>query len=139
MQNDDPVPTITVPPVADRVTEGNPLKWKVCLSEAADVDVSEMFVAVPVTGGPELSTKDVDPAWLAGASGESPDPERPLSQVKDLYLGADVPKGSAEVPLPTVKDRVTEPAESVLFRLTNDNGDPQPGGPVLTGTVLDAP
>ncbi|MCD9874601.1 alpha/beta hydrolase family protein [Streptomyces guryensis] len=141
VQNDDPVPTITVTPVADRVTEGNPLKWKVSLSEAADVDLSEMFAVVPVAGGPELSTKDVDPAWLANASGESPDPERPLSQVEYLYLGADLPRGklSAEVSLPTVKDRVTEPAESVLFRLTNDNGDPQPGGPVLTGTVLDAP
>ncbi|MFF4504464.1 hypothetical protein [Streptomyces sp. NPDC001401] len=140
VQNDDPVPTITVTPEADRVTEGKPLKWKVSLSEAADVDLSPMFVVAPVTGGPELSTKDVDPAWLANASGESPDPERPLSQVRYLYLGADVPKGklSAEVSLPTVRDRVTESAESVRFQLTNDNGDPQPGGPVLSGTVLDA-
>ncbi|MGW3121441.1 alpha/beta hydrolase family protein [Streptomyces sp. NPDC001107] len=139
VQNDDPMPTITVTSVAGRVTEGKPLKWKVSLSEAADVDLSPTFLVVPVTGGPELSTKDVDPTWLAGASGESPDPERPLSQVKYLYLGADVPKGklSAEVSLPTVKDRVTEPTESVRFQLTNDNGDPQPGGPVLTGTVLD--
>ncbi|MEV6945090.1 hypothetical protein AB0N07_24405 [Streptomyces sp. NPDC051172] len=50
-----------------------------------------------------------------------------------------MPKGklSAQASLPTVKDRVTKPAESVRFQLPNDNGDPQPGGPAPTGTVLD--
>ncbi|MFI6658643.1 alpha/beta hydrolase family protein [Streptomyces sp. NPDC050523] len=137
--NDDPMPKVTVTPVADRVTEGQPLKWKVVLSQAADVDLGEIFVVVPVTG-PELSTKDVDPAWLADATGESPDPERPLSSIKYLYLTTNVPKGalSAEVSLPTVTDRVAEPAESVRFQATDENGDPQPGGAVLNGTVLDA-
>ncbi|MFF4255828.1 alpha/beta hydrolase family protein [Streptomyces sp. NPDC001663] len=140
VENDDPMPTIGVTPVADRVAEGQPLKWKVTLSEAADVDIYPYFVVQPVTGGPELSTKDVDPAWLDSVSGETPDPERPLSQVKYLTLFAEVPAGkpSAEVSLPTVKDQVTEPAESVRFQLTDDNGNPQPGGPVLSGTVLDA-
>jgi hypothetical protein len=137
--NDDPVPTVTVTPVADRVTEGNPLKWKAVLSKAADVDLGEMFLVAPVTG-PELSTKDVDPAWLADATGESPDPERPLSSIPYLYLTTNVPKGdlSAELILPTVKDQVAEPAESVRFRATDDSGLPQPGGAVLNGTVLDA-
>jgi hypothetical protein len=140
VEDDDPAPTIGVTPVADRVTEGQPLKWKVTLSEAADVDLYPYFVVEPVTGGPELSTKDVDPAWLDSASGEKPDPERPLSQVKYLALVANVPAGrlSAEVTLPTVTDQVTEPAESVSFRMVGDDGNPPPDGPVLTGTVLDA-
>ena len=138
-QNDDPMPTVSVTPVADRVAEGQPLKWKVSLSEAADVDLDPAFIVVPVTDGPELSTKDVDPEWLDSVSGEKPDPERPLSQ-NYIYLYPDVPAGelSAEVAVPTIKDQVTEPAESVRFQRIDDNGGPQPGGAVLSGTVLDA-
>ncbi|WP_458249027.1 alpha/beta hydrolase family protein [Streptomyces sp. MAI_2237] len=141
VQNDDPMPAVSVTPVADRVTEGGALKWKVSLSAAADVDLAEYFVVTPVTGGPELSTKDVDPHWLADSSGEEPDPERPLSSIRYLALAADVPAGklTAQVELPTVKDQVAEPAESVRFQLADDNGDPLPGGPVLAGTVVDAP
>lgn len=52
-----------------------------------------------------------------------------------------MPKGalSAEVSLPTVKDQVAEPPESVRFQEADENGDPRPGGAVLSGTVLDAP
>jgi hypothetical protein len=39
-ENDDPMPTFTVTPVADRVTEGQPLKWKVTLSAPADVEIN---------------------------------------------------------------------------------------------------
>ncbi|MET7478028.1 hypothetical protein ABZT17_27200 [Streptomyces sp. NPDC005648] len=140
VQNDDPMPTLTVTPVADRVTEGQPLRWKVSLSAAADVDLWSYFVVTPVTSGPELSTKDVDPQWLEDNSGEKPDPERPLSSVRYLALGAGVPAGklSAEVELPTVQDQVTEPAESVRFQVGQEDGTPLPGGAVLSGTVLDA-
>lgn len=139
--NDDPMPTVSVTPVAGRVSEGQPLKWKVSLSQAVDVDLGVTFAVVPVTDGPELSTKDVAPEWLEESSGEKPDPERPLSTVKYLSLWVYLPAGkvSAEVTLPTVADRVTEPAESVRFQQTDDNGDPVPGGAVLSGTVLDAP
>ncbi|MEU9450116.1 hypothetical protein [Streptomyces sp. NPDC048277] len=138
VRNDDPAPTVTVTPLADRVTEGSALKWRISLSEAADTDIAAMFVPVPV-GGPELSTKDVDPRWLAGVSGAQPDPERPLSEVDGLYLWLDVPAGktSLDVTVPTVRDRVGEPAESVSFQQADDAGKPVPGGLVLTGTVLD--
>ncbi|MEU7057099.1 hypothetical protein [Streptomyces sp. NPDC046197] len=138
--NDDPRPTLSVTPVADRVTEGQPLKWRVSLSAAADTDITAMFAVRPVTGGPELSTRDVDPRWLKDNAGASPDPERPLSKVENLSLWVSVPKGerSAEVTLPTVTDQVREQPESVRFQLTDDDGVPRPGGPVLTGTVLDA-
>jgi hypothetical protein len=139
-QNDDPQPKIGVTPVADRVTEGQPLTWRVTLSEAADVELWPFFVVDRPTTGPELSTKDVDPQWLMDNFGVSPDPEFPLSQVGGLYLTPVMPAGqtSAEVSVPTATDTVAEPAESLRFRLTDDMGEPQEGGPELTGTVLDA-
>jgi hypothetical protein len=104
------------------------------------MDVESLFVVRPVTGGPELSTKDVDPQWLQEHSGESPDPERPLSKLEYLHLRVSVPAGrrSAEVSVPTVKDQVRERAEAVRFQLADDTEEPRDGGPVLTGTVLDA-
>ncbi len=140
VENDDPRPTVTVTPVADRVTEGKPLKWRIGLSAPADTDILAAFLVRPVPQGPQLSTKDVDAGWLRDVSGESPDPERPLSQVRGLYLVAGFRPGevSTEVTVPTAQDRVEEPAESVRFQLTDDSWEPQEGGALLTGTVLDA-
>lgn len=140
VENDDPAPSISLTPVANRVTEGRPLKWRVSLSAVADADVGGLFAVLPVTDGQELSTKDVDPEWLMENSGASPDPERPLSKVDGLYLWVSVPPGqtSVEVTVPTVKDGVAEPAESVRFQVADESGEPQPGAPVVTGTVLDA-
>ncbi|MFC3575857.1 hypothetical protein ACFOZ0_21755 [Streptomyces yaanensis] len=139
VKNDDPRPTITVTPVQDKVTEGQSLKWRVTLSTAADTRVDTVFFAQPVSGGAELSTKDVDPQWLLETSGATPDPERPLSKVQDLAWWVDIPAGqlSTEVTLPTLKDEVTEPAESIRFQQGDDLLTP-PTGPVFTGTVLNA-
>lgn len=140
VRNDDPAPRMTVSPVADRVPEGKPLKWRVSLSEAVDVDMSTMF-AVARPDGSELSTKDVPADWLRDTAGAEADPERRLSEVDGLYLWVDVPPGQtgADITVPTLKDRVTEPAESVRFRqLDPRTGEPQSGGLVLTGTVVDA-
>ncbi|MFH8798446.1 alpha/beta hydrolase family protein [Streptomyces sp. NPDC017936] len=138
-RNDDPEPTVTVTPVADRVTEGQPLTWRLSLSEAAGVELWFPLVVRPVTGGAELSTKDVDPDWLAEFAGADPDPERALSSL-DIWLSASVPAGGTgtDLTVPTVTDRVAEPAESVRLELTDWEGAPRPGTPVLTGTVLDA-
>ncbi|MGW0883521.1 hypothetical protein [Streptomyces sp. NPDC002671] len=140
VHDDDPAPAMTVTPVADRVTEGKPLTWRVSLSEAVDVDMDAFFGVVPVTG-PALSTKDVPARWLRDTSGASPDPERPLSKVDGLALWVDIPAGrtSAEITVPTVRDRVAEPAESVRFeQLDPKTGQPLPGGLALSGTVLNA-
>ncbi|MGW0582146.1 hypothetical protein ACWD25_40865 [Streptomyces sp. NPDC002920] len=139
-RNDDPAPKVTVTPVAAQVTEGEPLTWRVSISEGAEVTLWYPFVVVPVTGGAELSTKDVDPEWLLNTSGEEADPERPLSQAF-MYLGPDIPAGatSAEFSVPTVKDQVAEAAESVRLTMTDDWGDPLPDGPAVVGTVVDAP
>ncbi|MEU1408606.1 hypothetical protein ABZ471_41085 [Streptomyces sp. NPDC005728] len=141
VHDDDPAPKVTVTPVADKVTEGQALKWRVSLSEAVDLDIATFFVAVPPTG-PELSTKDVTARWLQETAGASPDPERPLSKLDGgLYLWVNVPAGKTrtDVTVPTVKDRVRESAESVRFRQVDDQtGAPRPGGLELNGTVLDA-
>ncbi|MFD5862570.1 alpha/beta hydrolase [Streptomyces chartreusis] len=140
VQNDDPMPSVSVTPLADRVTEGRPLKWRVSLSAVADADVTGVYALLPVTEGRELSTKDVDPRWLDENTGQSPDPERPLSGVDGLSLWVNVEAGkkSADLVIPTVKDQVAEEAESIRFRADDDSGEPQPGAPVITGTVLDA-
>ncbi|MET7489317.1 hypothetical protein [Streptomyces sp. NPDC005538] len=140
-QNDDPMPTFTVAPVADRVTEGQPLRWKATLSTPADVELNLAFAVQPVTAGPELSTLDVDPQWFKEMSGEEPAPERPLSKASGLYIWSTVPAGQlgTEISVPTVTDQVAEQPESVRFVATDDNGEPRDGGPELTGTVVDAP
>ncbi|MEV5880599.1 hypothetical protein AB0L75_41785 [Streptomyces sp. NPDC052101] len=140
VHDDDPAPTMTVTPLADRVTEGQSLKWRVSLSEAVDVGMSADFVAVPAPA-PELSTKDVPARWLRDTAGANPDPERPLSKVGGLYLWTDIPAGrtSADITLPTVDDGVKEPAESVRFQqIDPQTGAPRPDGLVLTGSVRDA-
>ncbi|WP_431330678.1 hypothetical protein ACPZ13_18080 [Streptomyces sp. IPPR8] len=138
VQNDDPMPEVAVSPVADEVTEGQPLRWRVTLSEPADVHVGSLLLPVPDDTRPELSTKDVDPDWLLENAWEVPDGEVPLSRLEYLSLWALVPPGEtdAEVTVPTVRDEVAEPAEHIGWQPTDDAGEPQ--GPVLNGTVLDA-
>ncbi|MFD7029563.1 hypothetical protein ACFWAR_16140 [Streptomyces sp. NPDC059917] len=139
VKNDDPMPTISVEPVSDAVTEGQRLIWKVVLSAPADTMVATPFVIVPPGAGTELSTKDVDEEWLAGL-GESPDPERPLSE-NGSYIWVDVPKGrtSTEVAVPTLADASAEPEEVLRMRVKiyRDEGE-WPDGPLLTGRVRDA-
>ncbi|WRZ88575.1 hypothetical protein OHB54_05580 [Streptomyces sp. NBC_01007] len=137
--NDDPAPTLEVTPAAARAAEGRSLTWRMSLSTAADVDISADIVVLPVTGGAELSTTDVDPQWLRENSGKEPLPSRPLSQVSGLLLFADVPPGrtSAEITIPTVADTVTEPEETVRLRLTVEDGTGAHDGPEFTGTVYD--
>ncbi|MCX4818527.1 hypothetical protein OG883_01105 [Streptomyces sp. NBC_01142] len=137
-ENDDPMPKVTVKPVAGTVTEGKPLTWRASLSAPADVEIARTLQVVPVAGRPELSTADVDRQWLLDMTGEVPDGEVPLSQLGSVALWATVPAGktSAEVTVPTVRDQVAEPTEYVGLQPTDDEGEPQ--GPVLTGTVLNA-
>ncbi|WP_133915942.1 hypothetical protein [Streptomyces sp. NBC_00582] len=138
--NDDPAPKVTLTPVTDKVTEGGTLTWRITLSEPADVDIWQPVRVLPVTEGTELSTKDVDPQWLLDWSGDVPDPERPLSRA-NLWAWMGIPAGTttADFIVKTVKDQVAEPVESMRLALTDDNADPLPDQPVLTGTVEDAP
>ncbi|MFE6133881.1 alpha/beta hydrolase family protein [Streptomyces sp. NPDC056437] len=139
-ENDDAMPTITMKPVADKVTEGKPLTWRLSLSAPADVELTRTLKIVPATGGPELTTKDVDRQWLIDTFGDVPDGDVPLSQLDWPYLWAAVPAGktSAEVSVPTAADKVTEQTEHLVLQPVNDE-DGKPDGPAVTGTVLDAP
>lgn len=143
-RNDDPMPKVTLTPVADDVTEGAALAWRVSLSEPADVDIMGGLELAPVTDGVELSTADVDRAWLEEQLGAVPDPAVPLSRVSEdwpLTLSVNIPAGqtSAEVRVPTVKDTIAEPTESLRGQLRTYDADWNPvPGPEFTGTVRDA-
>ncbi|QNP74536.1 hypothetical protein IAG44_37160 [Streptomyces roseirectus] len=136
--NDDPEPKATLTPVTDKVTEGGTLLWRLTLSEKADVDIFKPVRIVPVTEGTELSTKDVDAQWLDDYSGQKPDPERALSKA-DVWVWLTIEAGqtTADFDIKTVKDSVTEPAESVRVAQTDQDGKELPGTAV-TGTVTDA-
>lgn len=138
--NDDPEPVITLSPVADRVTEGGALTWRLSVDAPAAVDLCEPMRVLPVIEGAEPATKDVDPQWLNEWSGDVPDPERPRSEAH-LWVWLNIPPGSTGVDfaVPTVKDQVAERTESMRLALTDRNAAPLPGRPVLTGTVLDKP
>ncbi|MFF7528416.1 hypothetical protein ACFZB2_04785 [Streptomyces bobili] len=136
VRNDDPRPEVTVTPLADRVTEGESLTWRVTLATAADVEVPVPFSFL-AAGGAELSTTDVDPRWLEETHGESPLPERPLSEVAGMSLLAAVPAGqlSTEVAIPTIADGAAEPEETVRIQLFGF--EEPPVGPVFTGRIED--
>ncbi|WP_239569829.1 hypothetical protein [Streptomyces sp. G44] len=136
-RNDDPMPKLTMEPVAGRVAEGKPLKWRLKIAEPVDVDISAGVTFLPVDGGAELSTLDVDPRWLKDETGQSPRPGRALSKLKEsLYLVLPAGKKSVDIRVPTIKDDVREPDESLKAQLFvhDQNWEPQPG-PVITGTV----
>ncbi|AZM51374.1 hypothetical protein DMA15_01240 [Streptomyces sp. WAC 01529] len=142
-RNDDPMPELTLEPVADKVSEGKPLKWRMTLAEPVDVDVMAGVAFLPVDGGAELSTLDVDPRWLEEEVGQEPRPKRALSKMTDgesLFLFLPAGKKSVELRVPTVKDTAREPDESLKAQLFpyDQNWEPQDGGPVVTGTVRDA-
>ncbi|MFD3617619.1 alpha/beta hydrolase family protein [Streptomyces sp. NPDC058676] len=138
-ENDDPEPEITLTPVADRVTEGETLTWRMSLAEPADVEIWQPVRVLAVSEGAELSTKDVDPQWLLDHSGDSPDPERPLSDA-NLWVWMSIPAGSTSIDftVKTVRDQLAEPTESMRLVPTDFDAEPLPDRPVLTGTVLDA-
>ncbi|MFD5336473.1 hypothetical protein [Streptomyces hawaiiensis] len=136
-RNDDPRPEVTVTPLADRVTEGQSLTWRVTLSTDADTELPVVFSFLAAGGNAELSSTDVDPRWLMEKHGESPLPERPLSEVAGMSLLSVVPAGqlSAEVAIPTIADRAAEPEEAVRIQLFGF--EEPPVGPIFTGRIED--
>ncbi|MGW6645381.1 hypothetical protein [Streptomyces iakyrus] len=140
VENDDPEPVVTLSPVADRVSEGETLTWRLSVDAPTAVDLYEPVRVLPVVEGAELSTQDVDPQWLKEWSGDVPDPERPLSDAH-LWVWLNIPPGSTSVDfvVPTLQDQAAEPTESMRLALTDRNAEPLPDRTVLTGTVLDKP
>ncbi|MEU0987920.1 hypothetical protein [Streptomyces sp. NPDC005953] len=135
-ENDDPMPVISVDPVVDSVAEGGKLTWQVRLSAPADTYFLTRFVFRSTGGGPELSTKDVDPQWLAQL-GVSADPERPLSGA-ELWSPILPGETSLEVSVPTIADALNEPEESLRMQLgVLQLDDSWSEGPTVTGKVRD--
>ncbi|MBZ6114700.1 hypothetical protein [Streptomyces olivaceus] len=137
-QDDDPMPKVTVEPVATDVTEGAPLRWRISLSAPADTETafSAQLVAVP-GGRPELSTADVDQEWVSQLVDEVPNPAIPLSKVPYGELEHTIPAGSTTITLtvPTIRDKTKEPAEYIRVQLTD--AAEQPLGAPFEGVVRD--
>ncbi|MEV1087079.1 hypothetical protein [Streptomyces microflavus] len=139
-ENDDPMPKVSIEPVAADVNEGESLTWRISLSEKADVEIWTVAQLLPVPDGrPELSTADVDQEWLSQLVEKAPNPAIPLSKVEygTLWTTVEAGQRSADLTVPTVRDQLEEPAEYVRFQLS-DNDD-KPLGPPFEGTVRDAP
>ncbi|GLY52778.1 hypothetical protein [Lentzea sp. NBRC 102530] len=136
VRNDDPMPKLTVTPVADSVAEGGTLRWKVTLSEVADSSIGLHGTPVVPASGTELSTTDVDPTWLEQNSGEKPLPSRPLSATGlGLYVFINAGSTSFEFGVPTVADTETEGEEQV--RLKFEGFNPTGTGFEVTGKVTE--
>ncbi len=116
VRNDDPEPSLTVTPVADSVSEGGTLTWKLTISEPADASFVLVGLPLAPAGAGELSTTDVDADWLMQNSGEEALPSRPLSST-GLQLWAFIEPGqtSVDVTVPTLADSEAEGAEQVRF------------------------
>lgn len=142
IQEDDPAPTVTVTPIADKVSEGASLKWRLKLSAPAAVDIFLPMAIVPPAGA-ELSTTDVPASWVREMLGIEPLPSRPLSGTES-FLFADILSGTTQVDIvtPTARDSLTEGAEQVRYQVQPVDGEPPKDPstlPEMIGTVTDAP
>ena len=135
--DDDPAPTLTVTPIADRVTEGTALRWRVALSAPALTPLYIVLSVQPPASGTELSTTDVPAEWVQNVLFADPLPERPLSAAQG-YLFVEVPAGETgfEVTVPTVVDDLAESAEQIRLTVEPFTVDPLPEPVELTGSVL---
>ena len=135
--NDDPAPTVTLTPSAS-VVAGGTLTWHASLSAAADTDIYFVGRFVAPTTGPELTTTDLDPAWLK-SQGVDPLPSRPLSAVGPIWVQQVVFAGTtdADLTLPTVSHTPPDPDKHVALHFAT-----YPEGlgvdTVVTGTVTGA-
>ncbi|MFG3316347.1 hypothetical protein ACGF0C_30765 [Streptomyces albidoflavus] len=135
-EDDDPMPTVTIEPVAADVLKGTSLKWRITLSEPADTEIQALTQIVPVPGGrPELSTADVDQEWVSELVDEIPNPAIPLSGAPYGTLVHEIPAGeaSADLLIPTIRLQGSEPVKYIRLQLTDEAG--QLLGAPFEGTV----
>jgi hypothetical protein len=138
VDDDDPAPTVTIEPVADRVAEGGTLTWRFRLSAAAETGIFVYGLPQPATTGVELSSTDVDPQWFTDNSGQEPEPSRPLSSTW-LTPGASIDAGrlTGDLTVPTITDTEAEPAEIVELALEVYGLEDPPDLGGVIGTVTD--
>ncbi len=153
--DDDPAPTLDAVARTVEVAEGEVVRWTLQLSEPT-TGVGYLVFALPPAEGTELSSDDVDPAFIAQVAALFGLPPEvlvptpvPLSQVGIDLFGIPLPQfirfgpGQQELVLeiPTVTDDVTEGPEVVTLTVDDGLGDltlPE-GGLTLTGVVTDSP
>ncbi len=115
--DDDPEPSITVRPLHRQILEGQPARWRITLDRSVGYD---LFLGVEVIHGtdPAVGVADVPQGWLAQHAGEV-DTTLPLWEA-GLFLDVQVGQGrrSAVLTIPTRRDSVTEPPESLSVRLS---------------------
>ncbi|MCO8273635.1 hypothetical protein M1L60_23860 [Actinoplanes sp. TRM 88003] len=139
VRDDDPAPEVTVDPVAGSVVEGGTLRWRVTFSAGIEGPVFVSGAVRPPGADPELSTTDVDPAWLMDTGGYEAEPSRPLSELDFLSLFAVITPDrlSTEMSVPTIADQAPEPVERIRLALSGSGRALEDMGSV-TGSVTDA-
>jgi hypothetical protein len=119
VEDDDPPPTVVVDSTA-HVTEGAKMRWSIRLAEPADSPICLDGAVEAPDDGPELSTTDLDPGWLAD-QGITPEPSRPLSTA-DAHVYTCVRPGqlTEDLEIPTVTDDVAEGPEQIRIEAKID-------------------
>ncbi len=114
--DDDPTPRFTVEPVARSVHEGDPVRWRVTLASRVDY---ELYVEAVVVRGPapRLRAGDLPESWLEQYVG-SVAPDTPL-WAAHAQVGAGIRRDSRStvIRIPTRRDGVAEPRESVTVKV----------------------
>jgi hypothetical protein len=133
--DEDPLPAVTVTPIAGEVVEGGVLRWSVTLSAVADDPIYWFGAPVAPLSGTELSTTDVDAQWFWDSAFEDPLPSRALSSTA-LGVGMEISPGAstAEIAVPTVSDGLVEGVEYVRLRVSTW---PEGGEGSVVGAVAD--
>ena len=138
VRDDDPAPRVTAEPVSDSVVEGGTLRWRITLSDAIEDRLFVTAAVKPPGDDPQLSTTDVDPAWLAEAGNYPAEPSRPLSDLEGfaVWTAFAPDRLTAELTVPTIGDALPEPVERVRFALSSSGRGLSDLGTV-TGSVAD--
>jgi len=114
--DDDPMPQVTVAPVAKTVSEGERAEWRVRLDKSVDYD---LFVLGRVVAGPkpELAGTDVPDSWLDRHGETDVGDTKPLHRLH-VYVFERVRRGQREaiLSIPIARDGVREPRESVTVK-----------------------
>jgi hypothetical protein len=120
------------------VVEGGTLRWRITLSDTIEGRIYVDATVQPPGDDPQLSTTDVDPAWLMEMGGEDAEPSRPLSDLSHLATWAAFAPDrlTAELTVPTIADEVPEPVERIRLALSG-SGRGLPDLGTVTGSVSD--
>lgn len=135
--NDDPVPTLSVVSRNIIGVEGSSLVWTFRLSSPSSGNYYALSIVPLSTGAIELSSADVDAAWLEEVYYSSPpSPPVPLSSLGiNLSLQFGYGVTSVQVVIPLAYDGIAEGNEMVRLEVMSYMDPTVPYPIVLTGTV----